>query len=138
MLVVGICFMEKFALERTKSSPRVVLDPSMNYFEISGMSRPENVLKFYDPIIKWIDIFCKESEAEMILNFRMTYFNTATSKMFLTIVHTLEKAYLNDKKVEVLWSYESGDDDMLEAGKEFKDLVKVPFNIQESKQDFLQ
>lgn len=129
--------MEKFTLDRTKFSPRVVLDPSMNYFEISGMSRPENVLKFYEPIIDWIESFCKDSKAEMILNFRMTYFNTATSKMLLSIVHVLEKAYADGKKVEVLWSYESEDEDMLEAGQEFQDLVKLPFSIQESQQDFI-
>jgi hypothetical protein len=128
--------MESLILERTKYSPKVILDPGMGYFEISGMSLPENVITFYKPIFTWLQSYLNSDNSEMILNFRMVYFNTATSKMLLSIVNILEKAHVEGKKVAVLWSYQDGDEDMLEAGKEFKDISQIPFTIQKSNVDF--
>lgn len=128
--------MKNLILESTKYSPKVVLDKDMKYFEISGMSRPENVLKFYGPIIEWIKSYLQEDGSEMVLNFRMQYFNTATSKMLLNIVSELEIAKNNGRYVEILWSYEEGDEDMKDAGEEFKEIVNIPFSILESTDDF--
>ncbi len=128
--------MDKFISEKTNYSPRIVFDPSMNYFEISGMSRPENTINFYKPVIEWLREFFKRPDSEMILNFRMVYFNTASSKLLLSIVNTLEQAHKEGKKVEVLWSYEIGDEDMHEAGLEFKEIAQIPFTIQESQSEF--
>lgn len=128
--------MRNLIIEATKYSPKVILDKDMKYFEISGMSRPENVLKFYTPIIEWIKSYLQEANSEMVLNFRMQYFNTATSKMLLSIVAELEKAKENERYVEVLWSYEKGDEDMKEAGEEFQEIVNLPFSIIESTDDF--
>ena len=44
--------MEKLIIEATGNSPRIVLDPESRNFEFSGESRPENVRKFYLPILE--------------------------------------------------------------------------------------
>ena len=47
--------MEKLCIHETKDSPSVLLDPKTNEFSIAGVCHPENVTKFYDPIISWIE-----------------------------------------------------------------------------------
>jgi len=46
--------MEPLIIEATPKTPKVVFDPNENLYEISGRSLPENVVKTYDPVIKWI------------------------------------------------------------------------------------
>ncbi|UCG26855.1 MAG: SiaC family regulatory phosphoprotein, partial [Bacteroidales bacterium] len=49
--------MKKIIIDATTNSPKVVLDPEKNTFEISGESRPKDVPAFYKPILEWLDDF---------------------------------------------------------------------------------
>ena len=55
--------MEKFIIEPTANSPRIVLDPEKRTFEFSGESRPENVRKFYLPVLEWLEAYTGSLEA---------------------------------------------------------------------------
>jgi hypothetical protein len=59
----------------------------------------------------------------------MNYFNTASSKLLLDILIALETMYENGKDIVVHWFYDEDDEDMLEAGEEYADIVDVPFEI---------
>ena len=47
--------------------------------------------------------------------------------MLLEILYTFEKLIENGNKVKVIWNYLEIDDDMLDAGKEYEEMVKIPF-----------
>ena len=47
--------MRKLIIDKTASSPRVILDPDKRVFEISGESRPPDVGSFYGEILSWLD-----------------------------------------------------------------------------------
>jgi len=47
--------MESLKIEATDKTPRIILDPYNDIFEISGNSRPENVSEFYFPVINWLN-----------------------------------------------------------------------------------
>ncbi len=49
--------MDSLNIEPTEFTPKINFDPDNNLFEISGFSRPENVIGFYRPILKWLDEF---------------------------------------------------------------------------------
>ncbi len=46
--------MEPLRIEKTAKTPWIILDPYNDNFEISGISRPENVREFYFPVINWL------------------------------------------------------------------------------------
>jgi len=48
--------MEPYILEATEFTPKVQFDTNSHIFELSGFSRPENVIGFYKPILLWLDI----------------------------------------------------------------------------------
>ena len=48
--------MEILEIKETKSSPKVILNPTTHIHEISGESYPENSAEFYAPIFDWFNL----------------------------------------------------------------------------------
>jgi hypothetical protein len=119
--------METIKIEGTEDTPKVVMAPDENYFEVSGRSLPEDVAAFYDPVLSWLDDYIENPNPKTEFNFKLEYFNTASSKMLLDILMKLETLAENDHEVLVKWHYPEEDEDMEEAGEEYADIVDVPF-----------
>jgi len=119
--------METLIIEQTEDSPRVVLDPVDKVFEISGKSLPEDVLEFYQPILDWLNTYREEPDSKTIFNARLIYFNTASSKLIMDIFLIFEEMVEEGHEVLIRWHSQKTDEDMQEAGKEFEDMIAVPF-----------
>lgn len=119
--------MEVIKIVGTDDTPSVTLDVANDIFEISGRSLPEDVAVFYEPILDWIDRYSEEATGKTIFNFKLVYFNTASSKMILDILLKLEEMHEAGKDVLIRWHYPEDDEDMEEAGEEYSDIVDVPF-----------
>lgn len=111
----------------TDDTPTVILDAANNNFEISGRSLPEDVAAFYNPILEWIDKYAQNPNPKTVFNFKLIYFNTASSKMLLDVLMKLEDLHNGGKSTLVKWHYPEDDEDMKEAGEEYADIVDVPF-----------
>lgn len=119
--------METLRIKGTEDSPRVILDFENDLLEISGRSLPEDVNTFYNPVLSWIEEYAKNPREETVFNFKLTYFNTASSKIILDILTQFEEMIEAGYKVLVRWHYPEEDEDMQEAGEEYADMVNVPF-----------
>lgn len=119
--------MEPLNINPTGSTPTVILDKAKNKFQFLGNSLPEDVATFYQPIIEWIKNYIADPNPSTLLLFKLTYLNTASSKTIFTIISLFES--LVDKKIDVQvnWCYIENDEDTLETGKEYEELLKVPF-----------
>ncbi len=121
--------MEPLDIKATNDTPRVLLDPDNNLFEISGRSLPEDVVSFYQPILDWLDDYILNPLPKTEFVFKYIYFNTATSKLVQDILIKLEQLQESGREVQVTWYYEQDDEDMLDLGMEFKENVNIPFEI---------
>jgi hypothetical protein len=119
--------MEVVNIKGTDDTPKVILDKANKIFEISGRSLPEDVNMFYEPILKWIDQYTADPNDETVFNFKLEYFNTASSKVILDILLKFEEIIEKSHKVIVKWHYHEDEEDMLEAGEEYADIVEIPF-----------
>ena len=122
--------MEPLYLEATDETPGVKLDADKNVFEFSGKSLPEDVATFYNPIMDWLDEYSERLNNVTEVEFRLDYFNTASSKMILDILLKLEEFQDSGKEVKVKWYYQEDDEDMEEAGEEYAEIVDVPFEYE--------
>jgi hypothetical protein len=109
------------------STPKVVFDSEKGKFEISGNSLPEDVMSFYAPVFSWIDEYKKSPNPQTDFNVRLSYFNSASSKIILEILTSLEEIATKGKAVEIRWHYLEIDEDMLATGQEFESMLKMPF-----------
>ena len=121
--------MDALKIKGTEDTPNVNLDAGANVFEISGKSMPENVAAFYGPILSWIEGYGKKPNAETVVSFKLEYFNTASSKMIMDIMSKFEDISNNGAKVKMKWYYLEVDEDMLEAGEGYSEIVEVPFEM---------
>ena len=121
--------METLKIQGTEDSPQVMLDSGENIFELSGRSLPEDVNTFYEPVLSWIEEYAKSPQENTIFNFKLTYFNTASSKVILDILSQFEEMIEDGHKVLVRWHFPNEDEDMQEAGEEYAEMVDVPFEM---------
>lgn len=120
--------MEVINIKGTEDTPSVTLDKEKGVFEIAGRSLPEDVSMFYEPILKWIDEYAQAPNPETVVTFKLEYFNTASSKVLLDVLLKFEEIMDNGNNVSVKWNYREDEDDMLEAGEEYADIVSIPFD----------
>lgn len=119
--------MSVIKIQGTDDTPTVTLDKENNIFEISGRSLPEDVVVFYKPILEWLDEYKDDPLDQTVFNFKLEYFNTASSKLLLDVLLKLEDINNDGHDVLVRWHYPDDDEDMEEAGEEYSDIVEVPF-----------
>lgn len=114
----------------TEDTPEITFTPETNEFMISGRSLPEDVTSFYAPVFDWLNEFSGNHKGNTTFKFKLEYFNTASSKIILDILMKLEElVQSNNAGITIEWHYSEADDDMLEAGDEYKELVELPFNL---------
>jgi hypothetical protein len=119
--------METIKIQGTEDTPRIILDAGSEILEISGRSLPEDVSSFYEPVLNWLNEYAEKPNKKTIFNFKLTYFNTASSKLLLDILMKLEEMHEKGQDVLIRWHYPEDDEDMAEAGEEYADIVDVPF-----------
>ena len=117
--------MNTLSLEGTEDTPKIVLDKDNGIFEISGRSLPEDSAEFFQPVLDWLDSYSQSASSETVFNFKLEYFNTASSKLILDILSKLEEI---DGTI-IHWYFHEDDEDMEEAGEEFSELVEIPFEF---------
>ena len=121
--------MEVLKIESTEDNHQIVMDRESNILEISGRSLPEDVNTFYEPMMSWIEEYAKDPLDVTVFNFKLTYFNTASSKIILDILTQFEEMIEEGHQVMVRWHYPEEDEDMMEAGEEYSEMIDVPFEM---------
>ena len=119
-----------FSAEQSAKTPFIEFDPASGIFTMKGKSIPENTALFYKPLFEWLNAYAETPAKTTTVNIQMDYFNTSSAKIFADIFHLLEKLQESGKsEVVVNWQYNEDDDDMLEAGEDYKSITKVTFNF---------
>ena len=121
--------METLIIDSSEDNPKVILNARDDILEISGRSLPEDVNTFYRPVISWIEEYAKNPSGNTVFNFKLTYFNTASSKVILDILTLFEEMIEEGHPVLVRWHFPEEDEDLREAGEEYSEMVDVPFEM---------
>jgi hypothetical protein len=109
--------MEDLFIKGTDSIPSVSLQLNGD-LKITGRALPEDAAKFFVPIINWVREFYAE---EIHIEINLDYFNTSVSKQLIDFFKIIEKKSV--KAVKVKWMYEEGDEEMLESGEIYQELL---------------
>lgn len=119
--------MENLIIEGTPKTPEVKFLSSNGTLELRGRSIPENSVEFYQPLNEWIDDYSGSPQEKTVIDIKLEYFNTSSSKCILDIFKKLEA--LRGTQVAVNWYFEEDDEDMEEAGQDYQAIINLPFNM---------
>lgn len=119
-------------------TPQVSFDLENNLFEINGESFSEYAMEFYEPVLQWLEEFTQSQHANIVFNFRVSYFNTSSSRRFYEMFKILNDYHKTAKGyVMVNWYCQLDDMDMIEAGEDFQEDFELPFEIILQKQNMV-
>ena len=121
--------MENLTLEGSAKTPTVSFDSDNGVLELKGRSIPENSIEFYKPLNDWIDGYGASPKPNTIVDVKLEYFNTSSSKCILDLFKQLEKLNSGNTEVKVNWYFEEDDEDMEEAGEDYQAIIDLPFKM---------
>jgi len=122
--------MERIRIQEEKYSPYVLFDGDKAILEITGVSILEHAENFYKPLIEAVEKFKEEYKYPLNATFDFHAFNTATARQLLTLLKALKEV-----PAIIRWVYEDDDEDMLEAGEDYQDMVKMDFVFEEKESE---
>jgi hypothetical protein len=128
--------MNTFYYEASDYAPRANFNHNTGTFELEGVSRPENVSAFYTHLISWLKEFEQQCLTtgkipynEIVMNFKLTYCNSASSKYILQMLEIMKSWIRFGIKPKINWYYDESDDKMLEDGQDLADAMEYNFNF---------
>jgi hypothetical protein len=110
--------MQDLFIQGTDSLPCISFKTN-GELKITGRALPEDAAKFFTPLFQWI---AEMSLEEISMEINMDYFNTSVSKQLLDLFKSID----NKKSivtVNVKWMYEEGDEEMLESGEIYQEVL---------------
>jgi hypothetical protein len=109
--------------------PEVKLNASTGQCEISGESYLEDTDEFYNNIISWLETFTAEVKKPLNFIFKLTYFNTSSSRSILNVLRVLKKYEDQGGKVTVNWYYPEDDDSIAEEAEDYMKDTGLKINM---------
>jgi hypothetical protein len=122
--------MDTLLIEGSAKTPTIKFDSNSGLVEIKGRSIPENSIEFYKPLIDWLEKYAIKPQANTTVNIQLEYFNTSSSKCILDVFKKLENINKSGNSTVIInWHFEEDDEDMSEAGEDYKAIINVPFKM---------
>lgn len=108
--------------------PTVIFNAETGICELQGESYLEKTAEFYDQLLAWLDEYIAEVNKPVTFNFKLTYFNTSSSKRILYILLKLKEYEDNGGEVTTNWYYDEDDTDMEEEVEDFRIISNLEIN----------
>jgi len=121
--------MRKMNIDGSSKTPRINFDGEAGVLELYGRSIPENSVEFFEPLNEWLNEYSLDAKDETVIDMKLEYFNTSSSKCILDFFKKLESMNGKVTNVKVNWYYEMDDEDMAEAGEDYEAIVDLPFKL---------
>lgn len=95
--------------------------------ELEGKIVSENPLDFFDRLYRWVEEYKNSGNNNpIVVNITLDYFNTVASKL-------LSKFFIKLIEINAIinWYHEKDDEEIMEAGEDYKIMLNYNINILE-------
>jgi hypothetical protein len=110
---------QNIVIDETSREPQIIFNSDGNLL-IKGRSLIINVDLFFQPLIDWVRQL-NASNVRCVIN--IDYFNSASIKKLYEILSIIDFNY-SVNEFDVIWIFETHDEDILEKGKIFEEKLK--------------
>lgn len=125
--------METFEIAGTQYTPHIKMDPAAREILIEGVSRPENTVEFYTPILHWISGYVDSLQRgdgqveSTFITVDLAYFNSISAKYLVSVLLKCKQLYANGSGMFVTWLYEADDEEAKVRGEDIASIVGMDF-----------
>lgn len=113
--------------------PSVMFDGESGELRVTGRCMPEDAKGFFKPLMEWLEQYKDAAQPETHLHINLEYFNTSSSKCMLDLMKAVQTIDSEGKsKGRVTWCYVEEDEDMLEVGENYQEMISLPFELKET------
>lgn len=124
--------MESLRIAKGDTTPELIFDIEEMLFSMEGECRPENVLTYFEPIMKWLDQFIDNVKSgatgkSMDFHFKLEYYNSSSAKFIFQIFKRFKVIESNGVDITMYWFYDVLDEDLLECGQEYEKILGLKF-----------
>ncbi|MEA2043223.1 MAG: DUF1987 domain-containing protein [Bacteroidota bacterium] len=109
--------------------PRVHFNADQGVCTIEGESYIEDINEFYDPLIDWLKEYTQIQHTTLIFNFKLTYYNTSSSKKIIEMLKVLKHFKQKNGVLSINWYYSKEDTDIIEDAEDFMIISGLQFNL---------
>lgn len=109
-------------------TPSVKFNAETGVCSLEGESYLEDTWEFYDKLLVWLQQF-SETGKPLTFDFRLTYFNTSSSKGILDLLKQIKSYEEQGGEVTVNWYHPEDDEDNVEEAEDFKDDTELEINL---------
>ncbi len=115
--------MTNLIIDKTAFSPAFDFNVNGALF-VKGISTPDNVQKFYQPIFDWVNALIESKPSHINFIMEIDYLNTSSSRIFVELISLINNSKQYGIVTNIVWRYEDGDEDMLELGEDLQESSK--------------
>ena len=121
----------------TKETPLVSFNSEKGVLLIDGNCISETPENFFNELSTWISNYSNQPNETTTLTINLRGINISSSKFLLNIIYQLEALYKQNFKVNIRWVYKNGEDGNYELGKDYNEMVSIPFEFIETVENFV-
>lgn len=118
-----------YEIKKTSKTPYLCVDTKSGKFSLSGRCIIEFPREFFKEFLNHIDIYSKDPNEKTTFDISLEYSNTGSTKCIFDILKKIDTI----PNISINWIYEYQDEDIMELGKDFEDLLSSKFNFIEVK-----
>lgn len=121
--------MENLILEGSSGPhfrPYINFNAKTGVCEISGESHLEDAFAFYKILQDWIEAF---EGYQLIFRFKLTFFNTSSSKGILNLMKSLKKRVDEGLPVQVVWYYPKENYDLKAEAEDYMEDINMQITL---------
>ena len=119
--------MEDLYLKKTFNSPEVEFIADKGELSLEGRSIPEDPGEFFELLIDWINEYFLNPAKDTVMNIRLEYINSGSSKYMLEVLRIMKINHDAGKSVQIRWYFEEGDESIQELGVHYEQTIQIPF-----------
>ena len=108
--------------------PHVSFNAETGRCMLAGESYLENTWEFYEDLVKWLRAYA-ETGQPICFDFKLTYFNTSSSKGILEVLEFLKEYQDRGGNIDIKWYYPEDDEDILEEAEDFVEDTQLDIEL---------
>jgi hypothetical protein len=119
--------MQNLIIKATPKSFDITCEAGL--IEIKGCSIISDPKVFFKPVQTWISAYLKDPADQTIVNMKIDYIDSASTKYLFEILKALEKLNNTRRSINLNWYYDINDPEILELGEVLDGRINIPFNF---------